>query len=284
MAGIKPNNFPLSPPTGTTELYTQTNGINGKFSIEDMWNMMTLFTDEFGYNYGTKFKTFDSDYYEFPFTTTVEAPGVYYKDPVSGTYYEDFAFNSNVPAFGGDGSTFFPAYIKSIFDGTYYLNIVMAVGSIEMRVEDLASDNSQISIAYDNIFFNTSVGSINTSISLDAVSSGISFEDNISGQTSILSLSATEASLKANDLTAQTEIGIDIQDTAGVKSVSMNANNIAQTYTAGFNIYADPTDATQPVRLNISGLKTYVDLAAAQADGLLSGDLFIVGNILNIVP
>jgi hypothetical protein len=284
MAGVKPNNFPLSSPTGTTELYTQTNGINGKFSIEDMWNMMTQFTDEFGYDYGTKFKTFESDFYGFPSTTTVVGPGVYYKDPVSGAYYEDFAFNLNVPAFGGDGSTLFPAYIKSIFDGTYYLNMSIAVGSLEMRVEDLASDNSQISIEYDSITINTNVGNINTGIGLDNTSSSIYFQDNISGQTSLLSVSATEASLKANDLTAQTEIGIDIQDTAGVKSVSMNANNIAQTYTAGFNIYADPTDATQPVRLNISGLKTYIDLAAAQADGLLSGDLFIVGNVLNIVP
>ena len=284
MAGIKPNNFPLSPPTGTTELYTQTNGVNGKFSIEDMWNMMTQFTDEFGYNYGTKFKTFESDFYVFPSTISVETPGVYYKDPVAGTYYEDFIFNLNVPAFGGDGSTLFPAYIKSIFDGTYYLDIVIAVGTIEMHVENLASDNSRIQIEYDSININTTVGSINTGVFSSSFSSGISFQDSISGQTSLLSVSATETSLKANDITAQTDVGIDIQDTSGVKIVSMNANNIAQSYTAGFNIYADPTDATQPVRLNISGLKTYVDLAAAQADGLLSGDLFIVGNILNIVP
>lgn len=284
MAGVKPNEFPILAPTGSTELYTQTNGISGKFSVEDMWNMMTVFTDEFGYQYGTKFKTFDSDFYGFPSTTTVVAPGVYYKDPISGNYYEDFTFNVNVPEFGGDGSTFFPGYIKSIFDGTYYLNMSMVVGSLEFRVEDLASDNSQISIEYDSIFLNSNIGNINAGIFLDNASCGVYFQDTLLNQNSFLSVSNNESFLRSTDVSGQTEIGIDIQDTAGVKSVSMNANNIAQTYTAGFNIYADPTDATQPVRLNISGLKTYIDLAAAQADGLLSGDLFIVGNVLNIVP
>lgn len=36
MAGIKPTDFSSITPTGTTEVYTQTDGVNGKFTLEDI--------------------------------------------------------------------------------------------------------------------------------------------------------------------------------------------------------------------------------------------------------
>jgi hypothetical protein len=45
MAGIKPNNFNSITPTGTTELYTQTGGINGKFTVEDLKNYLNEWTE-----------------------------------------------------------------------------------------------------------------------------------------------------------------------------------------------------------------------------------------------
>lgn len=38
MAGIKPTDFQNVTPTGTTEIYTQTGGINGKFTVGDVKN------------------------------------------------------------------------------------------------------------------------------------------------------------------------------------------------------------------------------------------------------
>ena len=42
MATIKPNEFPNSnlPLTGVEELYTQTNGLNGKFTVQDILNLL----------------------------------------------------------------------------------------------------------------------------------------------------------------------------------------------------------------------------------------------------
>lgn len=45
MAGIYPNNFPLVTPTGTTELYTQTNNVNGKFTLEDLKAYLNEWTE-----------------------------------------------------------------------------------------------------------------------------------------------------------------------------------------------------------------------------------------------
>jgi hypothetical protein len=46
MAGVKPTNFPNVTPTGTTELYTQTGGVNGKFTLDELTSYVSGATNE----------------------------------------------------------------------------------------------------------------------------------------------------------------------------------------------------------------------------------------------
>ncbi len=64
----------------------------------------------------------------------------------------------------------------------------------------------------------------------------------------------------------------------------MSAYNATQAVDGFFQIIANPTDAVQPIRFRMSGLKSYATLLDATTDGLVSGDLFIIGSVINIVP
>jgi hypothetical protein len=73
-------------------------------------------------------------------------------------------------------------------------------------------------------------------------------------------------------------------ESAGIYYTSFLSSNIAQLATSAITFITDPTSSTQPIKLNISGIKAYANLAAATADGLTTGDIFRIGETLSIVP
>lgn len=244
-------------------------------------------TDQYGYKYNQTFKTFDSEFYQFMGPITLEGSGRYYRDTNTGNYFEDFFFNLNIPEFGGDGSFLVPAYITSIYDGTDYLTSSIGGGEIEMRVEEATGVLGQFasqSISNNDVSSRVSNNSIDSQFYLSNTNITMTYVDYTYNQFSELSLSNGEFYIKSVDSLNDAFTGINVTDSAGVKTLSLFGNNTNQVYYANINIITDYANATQPVKINISGLKTYVDLAAATTDGLTAGDLFIVGNVLNIVP
>lgn len=244
-------------------------------------------TDQYGYKYNQTFKTFDSEFYQFMGPITVEGSGRYYRDQNTGQYFEDFFFNLNVPEFGGDGSSLVPAYITSIYDGVDYLNFYIAGGEIEMRVEESTGILGQYafqSISNDTIFSRVINNSTDSHLQISDSGITMSYVDYTYFKLTSLALSNGEFYIKSIDSTNDVFTGLSSTDISNIKTLSLFGNNTAQSYNASINLIADYTNATQPVKINISGLKTYVDLAAATTDGLTTGDLFIVGNVLNIVP
>jgi hypothetical protein len=243
--------------------------------------------DQYGYKYNQTFKTFDSEFYQFMGPITLEGSGRYYRDTNTGNYFEDFFFNLNIPEFGGDGSSLVPAYITSIYDGNNYLNFFIAGGEIEMIVEEATGIIGQFasqSISNDNIFSRVTNNSIDSQLQISDGGVTMSYVDYTYFKSTALALSNGEFYIKSVDSVNDVFTGLSSTDISNIKTLSLFGNNTAQSYNASINLITDYANTTQPVKINISGLKTYVDLAAATTDGLTAGDLFIVGNVLNIVP
>jgi hypothetical protein len=244
--------------------------------------------DAYGYNYGTKFKNFDTDFYWFG-PVTLEGAGTYYKDPISGSYYNDFFYNNNVPYFGGDGSLLQPIHVKSIFDadsamlsGTYHFP-----NHIQSEVRNIiTSGYSEIYLDDDEIYLNSNSSVLyNAYLSLDSADIQMGYANNLTSSYGDFLLSGDTASISLNN---SMSIGANgqflIYSKTGVLESGMLISNTSQVKNGHIKLIADPLDAVQSVKINIEGLNTYVDLAAATTAGLVKGDLFIVGNVLNIVP
>lgn len=57
MAGVKPTNFPSVQPDFTTEIYTQTGGVNGKYDVSTLKDFLETFQDVDNYTYYDYFGT-----------------------------------------------------------------------------------------------------------------------------------------------------------------------------------------------------------------------------------
>lgn len=252
------------------------NGITG--------GQTTEFIDDYGYKYGTQFEEFETDFYQFG-PATVESTGTYYKDS-AGVYYEDYFGNINTPLFGGDGSTLDPFHIKSIYDANINAGTGIYTFLSGARIEsfdainfcDFSVFSNGASISFDDSLIQSSLGVDSGGV---FITSGDLSNNNYS------EIAATDISTKMflNSIPNINSTGIfEIYENTGALEASMSVNNAASAVTASFKIVSDASDLVQPVRFKISGLKTYVDLSAATTDGLVTGDLFIIGTTLNIVP
>jgi hypothetical protein len=242
-----------------------------------------VFTDNFGYNYGTEFEEFTTDFLQFP-DITVEGPGTYYRDPLTGTFYNDFVFNLNTPDFGGDGSSLEPAWVKTIFNGNSFTDMYMFPYEFTVISENafneqgelnLNPSSCEISIDNNNTFF--------TQLYLNDSAIYLSAYNNTSNRASLLTLENDSISFKHTEFSIVNN-GIDMYESAGIYYTSFLSSNIAQSATSAITFITDPTSSTQPIKLNISGIKAYANLAAATADGLTTGDIFRIGETLSIVP
>jgi len=240
-------------------------------------------TDNFGYNYGTQFEEFTTDFLEFP-GTTVEGSGTYYRDPLTGSFYNDFFFNLNTPAFGGDGSSLEPVWIKTLFNGNNFTDMYMFPYEFTVISENAFNERGEIDI--ESTSAQLSINNNSTYISqLYLNDNGLYLSaNNIINESSNFNLLYNSISLKYDNFISGINTGIDIYESSGIQYTALSTNNFAQLAIGSFSIIADPTSVAQPIKINILGIKTYVDLAAAVADGLTQGDLFISGNVLNIVP
>ena len=242
-----------------------------------------VFTDDFGYNYGTEFEEFTTDFLQFP-DTTVEGFGTYYRDPLTGTFYNDFVFNLNTPDFGGNGSSLVPVWVKTLFNGNYYTDMYMFPYEFTVISEnafneqgslDLNSSSCQISIDNNGTFF--------TQLYLNDSAISLTSNNNTSNKASLLTLANDSIVFKHTD-SFSVNNGIDMYESAGIYYTSFLSSNIAQLANSAITFITDPTSSTQPIKLNISGIKAYANLAAATADGLTTGDIFRIGETLSIVP
>jgi len=245
------------------------------------------FVDVYGYKYGTQFEDFSTDFYQFG-PATLEGTGTYYKDTSTGTYYEDFFFNLDVPFFAGDGSSLVPTHIKSIFDsinnygsGTYHFG-----GGITMEAFDNnAFQSSTLEVFYNGIQLQTDDSVISSYLSLDSGGTYFGNSNNVTGNYSDLTISENQATLFVNTGASIGATGqIEIYEKLGVLRTNVSAYNATQAIDGFFQIIANPTDTVQPIRFRMSGLKSYATLLDATTDGLLPGDLFIIGSVINIVP
>lgn len=241
------------------------------------------FDDEFGYKYGTEFEEFTTDFLEFP-GTTVQGPGTYYNDPLTGTFYNDFVFNINTPTFGGDGSSLQPVWVKTLFNGNSVTNMYLFPYEFTVFSENAFNEEGTIEVEPNSLELSiNNNGTYFSQIYLNDTGLYLSANDNINGLNSVLTLLTDSITFK-HDNVIGINTGIDIYESAGIYNTSLSTNNVAQLAYGAFTIIADPTSVTQPIKMNITGIKTYIDLASAVSDGLTQGDLFIVGNVLNIVP
>jgi len=244
--------------------------------------------DAYGYNYGTKFKNFDTDFFYFG-PATFEGAGTYYEDPNSNSYYNDFFYNNNIPFFGGDGSTLQPIHIKSLYDeysdmlsGTYHF-------SNQIRSEVLNATTgqySEYSMFDDEINLLVNYSSIYSAyFSLDSGNVQMGYSNPMTLSYGDFILRENEASISVNNSLSIGATGqFLIYEKTGVLKTGMLTSNSTQIKNGHIQFVVDPTDAVQPIKINIAGLNTYADLAAATTAGLVTGDLFIAGNVLNIVP
>lgn len=247
------------------------------------------YIDDYGYEYGLNLKTFTPLSNTFP-PTTLEGQGFYYRDPLNiNSFYEEYAFNVNVPTFGGDGSYLYPAYYKELRnDSLLFSNCTLFELWINDAIEFGATDNvlpynSNLSIETDSISLSVNSSTTSTNLYLAENAFEVMAQDPLSGNSGLFA-DIDELSVRSTDLNDQVTYGFETEKLGNFKRSSLFSNNQSQTTVGRVSVIADHTSATQPIRINIMGLKTYIDLAAAQADGLTSGDLFIVGNVLNIVP
>jgi hypothetical protein len=122
MAGQKPNEFNVITPTGVTELYSQTNGINGKFTLSQL---LTFISSSFPQLVGWSDLEMDISASQILSMGTnpieiLPAPGI-------GKYYIyhgifEFTFNSSQYIFGGtEGS---PYIYDSKYGGTVMSSLV----------------------------------------------------------------------------------------------------------------------------------------------------------------
>jgi len=246
------------------------------------------FTDNFGYKYGTQFEEFDNDFIYFG-PETFEGAGTYYKDPNSDSYYNDFFYNNNIPFFGGDGTTLQPFHIKSLYDsysellsGTYHFpyQIWSEVRNI------LTNEFTEVSQYTDEIYFQINDSGTNSSyISFEPSDIQMSVANILSLNYGDFILRESEASLSLNNSIAIGATGqFLIYEKTGILETAMITGNTTQLVSGSIKILANPASATLPIRVNVKGLNTYADLTAATAAGLLSGDLFLIGTALSIVP
>jgi hypothetical protein len=242
--------------------------------------------DSFGYEYGTQFGEFDSYFYWFDPSTplTLEANGTYYRDIANGVHYEDFFYNLAAPPYG-TGSTLNPVSIKTLFDSNDSTHVAMYTFGIEILSKNDTGEYSYMEM-YDNglDFTVTNNNDYRSDIYLDDTDVVIRNMNNITSKFSSIELQedlyfATLNQLDANSYFRILNFGVNSQN------IGMFANNVTQSVNASLVFKIDPSDAVHPVILTYKGaVPSYANLAAAITAGLSQGDIFRIGETLNIVP
>ena len=153
-------------------------------------------------------------------------------------------------------------------------------------VNTVTNQNSQFQIYDDEIYMNLLYSSIyNTYLSLDSANIEMGHSNNISSNYVDFILRENEASISLNNSLSIGAIGqFLIYEKTGILKTGMLTSNSTQIKNGHIQFVVDPADSVQPIKINISGLNTYSNLAQATAAGLITGDLYITGNTLCIVP
>lgn len=172
MAGVKPTNFPSVQPDFTTEIYTQTGGVNGKYDISTLKDFLETFQDVDNYTYydyfgtGINFQPFSNSNYEGWLNEL-------YVD--SDNYFYEFSANNENTNLGGNG-TFDPVYNRKILvNNNESSRILQNKNRYSILVED-PNSSANIDVFKDDFKVLLTDISGNTSTQYEQLSNQISLE------------------------------------------------------------------------------------------------------------
>jgi hypothetical protein len=338
MAGVKPTNFPLVQPDFTTEIYTQTGGVNGKYDVSTLKDFLETFQDVDNYTYydyfgtGINFQASTSNYEGWLNELYVDSDNYFYESTANkentnsgGNGMFDPNYSRKILVNNDESSTILQSKEKygilvedtdlsasvDIFKDDFKILLSDTPGNTSTQYEQLSNEisleksdtlgnynkaiigvsntqiigynvndgiNTNLSVGYNQFLVETNnPGDFKSSVKSISTQSRLRTQNSDDSESTQIVTAPTSATMQYSDFNTDTYAQIYINDTSS--NVSYSAPGGIDTGSISVKTLGDGF-----VGFEMLGIRDYVDLAAAQTAGLISGQVFRIGHQLCIVP